>query len=49
MTEFASGHIKGARFLGLPSLKDQTSPVPAALPRADQFEKRMRELGVIRR
>lgn len=44
--EFTASHIKGARFLDLPSLKDETSPVPAALPRADQFESRMRELGV---
>lgn len=44
--EFATHHIKGARFLDLPSLKDEISPVPAALPRADQFERRMRELGV---
>jgi thiosulfate/3-mercaptopyruvate sulfurtransferase len=44
--EFAVNHIKGARFLGLPSLEDETSSVPAALPRADQFERRMCELGV---
>jgi thiosulfate/3-mercaptopyruvate sulfurtransferase len=44
--EFTASHIEGARFLDLPSLKDETSPVPAALPRADQFESRMRELGV---
>lgn len=44
--EFAAGHIPGARFLGLGSLTDQTSPVPAALPRADQFAERMRALGV---
>lgn len=44
--EFAARHIKGARFLGLHSLKDETFPVPAALPRADQFERRMRELGI---
>ena len=44
--EFAEAHIPGAGFLGLPSLKDETSPVPAALPRADQFAERMAELGV---
>lgn len=44
--EFSVSHIKGARFLGLPNLKDETSPVPAALPRVDQFEQRMRDLGV---
>ncbi|MDZ4306784.1 sulfurtransferase [Allopontixanthobacter sp.] len=46
--EFAASHIKGARFLDLPGLVDRTSPVPAALPRADQFEQRMRDLGVTR-
>jgi len=44
--EFAASHIKGSRFLNLPGLVDETSPVPAALPRADQFEQRMRDLGV---
>ncbi|MGB3379907.1 sulfurtransferase [Allopontixanthobacter sediminis] len=44
--EFAASHISGARFLDLPDLIDKVSPVPAALPRADQFEQRMRNLGV---
>ena len=44
--EFAASHIRGARFLDLPGLTDETSPVPAALPRADQFEQRMRDLGI---
>lgn len=44
--EFAKAHIPGARFLDLSSLKDGTSSVPSALPRAGQFEARMRELGV---
>lgn len=44
--EFCKAHIAGARFLNLPSLKDETSLVPAALPRANQFETRLRELGV---
>jgi len=44
--EFATSHIKGARFLGLPTLKDETSAVPAALPRVDQFEQRLRELSL---
>lgn len=44
--EFAANHISGARFLGLPGLADESSPVPAALPRADQFEQRMRDLGI---
>lgn len=44
--EFERDHIAGARFLDLASLKDETSPVPSALPRADQFEVRMRTCGV---
>ncbi len=45
-TEFENQHVAGARFLGLGSLRDETSPVPAALPRVDQFEKRLRALGI---
>ena len=45
-TEFAAGHIPGARFLDLDSLKDLSSPVPAALPTAAQFAARMAEIGV---
>ncbi|WP_209347064.1 sulfurtransferase [Pontixanthobacter sp. CEM42] len=45
--EFASEHIKSARYLGLPTLKDLGSPVPAALPTAKQFSERLSELGVI--
>lgn len=44
--EFQAAHIAGARFLDLPTLKDSASPVPSALPTAEQFERRMRELGV---
>jgi thiosulfate/3-mercaptopyruvate sulfurtransferase len=44
--EFASAHIPGARFLGLSSLVDETSPVPAALPRPDQLAARLSLLGV---
>ncbi|MBU2586688.1 MAG: sulfurtransferase [Alphaproteobacteria bacterium] len=44
--EFADGHIPGARFLGLASLIDQTSSVPAALPRPEQLAERLGELGV---
>jgi len=44
--EFAMGHIPGARFLDLDSLKDADSAVPAALPTAAQFAARMAEIGV---
>jgi thiosulfate/3-mercaptopyruvate sulfurtransferase len=44
--EFEAGHIPGARFLGLDSFKDFASPVPAALPTAEQFAARMAEIGV---
>ena len=44
--EFAVGHIPGARFLELDSLKDADSPVPAALPTAEQFAARMQAIGV---
>lgn len=46
LAEYADAHITGARFLDLPSLKDMTSSVPAALPRADQFADRLSALGV---
>lgn len=44
--EFAQAHIPGARFLDLETLKDLGSPVPAALPTAEQFAGRMAEIGV---
>lgn len=45
-SEFAEGHIPGARFLDLASLKDETSPVPSALPRPEQLAQRLASLGV---
>jgi len=44
--EFAAGHIPGARFLDLASLKNPASAVPAALPTTAQFAARMAEIGV---
>ncbi|KRA84234.1 sulfurtransferase [Altererythrobacter sp. Root672] len=44
--EFEATHIPGARFLDLDTFKDQSSPVPAALPNAQQFAERMAEIGV---
>ena len=44
--DFAAGHIPGARLLDLPGFTDNTSPVPAALPRADEIETRLRALGI---
>lgn len=44
--DFAAGHIPGARFLGLATLVDKASPVPAALPTADQLATRLASLGV---
>lgn len=44
--DFAAAHIPGARFLGLSSLVDESSPVPAALPRPDQLAARLSLLGV---
>lgn len=44
--EFVAEHIPGARFLGLASLVDTTSPVPAALPRPEQLAERLASLGV---
>ena len=46
--EFAEGHVPGAIFLDLPTLKDGESPVPNALPTADQFAARMADLGIKR-
>ena len=44
--EFEAAHIPGARFLDLDTLKDFDSPVPAALPTAEQFAARMAEIGL---
>lgn len=44
--EFEYSHIPGARFLDLETLKDPDSPVPAALPTAEQFAARMEAIGV---
>ncbi|MXO95028.1 sulfurtransferase [Erythrobacter aquimaris] len=46
--EFGQRHIPGARFLDLATLTDPDSSVPKAMPTAEQFADRMRELGVAR-
>lgn len=44
--EYEAGHIPGAVFLDLATLTDKDSPVPAALPTAQQFAARMKALGI---
>ena len=44
--QFAAEHIPGARFLGLGKLFDTESPVPYALPRAEQLAERLAALGI---
>ncbi len=44
--EYTAAHIPGARFLNLTGLIDETSDVPAALPRPDQFAAAIAALGV---
>jgi len=43
--EYLGGHIPGARFLGLTSLSDAKSDVPAALPRPQQLAERLAQIG----
>ena len=44
--EFVERHIAGAQFLDLASLVDPDSSVPAALPNAGQFARRLAKLGI---
>ena len=46
--EFKAGHIPGAVFLDLLNLVDHDAPVDNTMPTPQQFEKRMRELGIDR-
>ncbi len=43
--EYLAGHIPGARFMDLASLKDETSAVPSALPRPEQLAERLAGVG----
>ncbi len=43
--EYLAGHIPGAQFLGLASLSDADSQVPAALPTPQQLAERLAQLG----
>lgn len=44
--EFAAGHIPGARFLDLATLRDTADPLPNMLPAPEQVADRLRQLGV---
>jgi len=44
--EFAAGHIAGARFLDLAALSDPAVEFDNTVPTAQQFQDRVRELGV---
>ena len=44
--EFAEEHIPGARFLDLASFVDPASDIAKAIPTADQFAKRLGQLGI---
>ncbi|MBX7482418.1 sulfurtransferase [Qipengyuania qiaonensis] len=44
--EFAEAHIPRARFLDLASFVDPASDIPKALPTAEQFAKRLGQLGI---
>ncbi|MBU3077292.1 sulfurtransferase [Sphingomonas quercus] len=44
--EFADAHIPGARFLGLKTLVDASSPLPNTLPEPGAFASRLAALGV---
>lgn len=46
--EFLEGHIPGARFFDLARLVDETSDVPQALPRPEQFTAELARLGADR-
>ena len=45
-SEFAAAHIPGARYLNLATFSDPSSPVPSALPNAQQFAARMADFGI---
>ncbi len=44
--EFAAGHVPGARFLDLASLRDVASPLPNTLPSSDTVAMRLGALGI---
>lgn len=44
--EFEAAHIPGARFLDLANLTDPDSPVPSALPTAEQLGAKLGALGI---
>jgi thiosulfate/3-mercaptopyruvate sulfurtransferase len=44
--EYAAGHIPGAIFMGLGTLKDEASAIPFMLPAPDAFAQRVGALGI---
>lgn len=45
-TEYAAGHIPGARFFDIDDISDQRSPLPHMAPPVEKFISRMRAMGV---
>lgn len=44
--EYALAHIPGALFFDIDAIADKTSPLSHMLPPADEFARRMREMGI---
>jgi thiosulfate/3-mercaptopyruvate sulfurtransferase len=45
-TEYAAAHIPGALFFDIDAIANKSSPLPHMLPPADEFARRMREMGI---
>ena len=44
--EFRAAHLPGARFFDINSISDRTSSLPHMLPRSDEFESAVSDLGI---